>query len=36
MVAWKGYDQCECTWEPEWNLTNAQETVDRYRERVGL
>ncbi|CAM6124018.1 unnamed protein product [Calypogeia fissa] len=36
LVKWIGYDQAECTWEPEENLMNAGEVLGSYRKRSGL
>ncbi|CAM6094468.1 unnamed protein product [Calypogeia fissa] len=36
LVKWTGYDQAECTWEPEENLTHAGEFLGSYRKRSGL
>ena len=36
LVSWKGYDQCENTWEPDWHLANSQDIVSEYKARVGL
>ena len=36
LVKWVGYDQTECTWEPEDNLRNALEILGSYRKRNGL
>ena len=36
LVHWKGYDQCEQTWEPEEHLANAPLVVEAYRKRAGL
>ena len=36
LVKWVGYDQAECTWEPEGHLSNAPEILNRYRQRQGL
>ena len=29
---WKGYDQFENTWEPEWHLNNAKDVFATYKE----
>ena len=34
LVKWKGYE--ERTWEPMSNMTNAQETIDAWRETLLL
>ncbi|CAM6105455.1 unnamed protein product [Calypogeia fissa] len=36
LVKWTGYDQAECTWEPEENLTHTGEILGSYRKRSGL
>ncbi|CAM6103776.1 unnamed protein product [Calypogeia fissa] len=36
LVKWTGYDQAECTWEPEENLMNAGKVLGSYRKRSGL
>ncbi|CAM6116922.1 unnamed protein product [Calypogeia fissa] len=36
LVKWIGYDQAECMWEPEENLTHAEEVLRSYRKRSGL
>ncbi|CAM6094473.1 unnamed protein product [Calypogeia fissa] len=36
LVKWTGYDQAECTWEPEENLTHAGELLGSYLKRSGL
>ncbi|CAM6124086.1 unnamed protein product [Calypogeia fissa] len=36
LVKWIGYDQAECTWEPEENLMNAGEVLGSYHKRSGL
>ena len=35
LVKWKGYDICERTWEPEWNLSNAKDIMRAYHKRIG-
>jgi hypothetical protein len=36
LVMWKGLNQCENTWEPEWHLENAKDILVEYKEQVGL
>src|SRR5450759_2982154 len=36
LVKWLGYDQAECTWEPEENLKNSPSILDSYRQKQGL
>ena len=36
LVKWKGYDHCEDTWLPEYELGSAQEKLNTYRQHEGL
>ena len=33
LVVWKGHDMAEATWEPEGNLTNAQDAIADFWAR---
>jgi hypothetical protein len=32
LIHWKGYSPADNTWEPAWNLSNAQELLDDYKK----
>jgi hypothetical protein len=36
LVKWTGYDHCENTWLPEYELTFAQDALNTYKTRVNL
>lgn len=33
LIKWKGYGMEDCTWEPEGNMTNAEELIKEFKER---
>ena len=36
LVKWKGYDPSNNTWEPETNLSNADEILSEYKRQRNL
>ena len=36
LIKWKGYNSSENSWEPEPNLTNAEEELDDYKRRRNI
>ena len=36
LIKWKGYNSSENSWEPESNLTNAEEELDDYKRHRNI
>jgi predicted RNA-binding protein with PUA domain len=36
LIRWKNYDPSDDTWEPEPNLSGAQELLKAYKREQGL